>query len=111
MPSKNGKSNNPNGRPKGSPNKATTKARVAIADFVEGNVDRLNGWLDDIATDDPKEAFKCYMSVIEYNLPKLARSELVGDPENPLDMNIKITESDEDILKRYSEQQNKGAKK
>jgi len=64
------------GRVKGVPNRATANAREAIADFVEGNVDRLNGWLDAIADKDPKQAFDCFMSVIEYNIPKLARTEV-----------------------------------
>ena len=51
-------SNNPNGRPKGVPNKATTKAREAIAQLVDGNADRLVGWLDRVAEDNPGEAFK-----------------------------------------------------
>lgn len=65
----------PNGRPKGVPNKSTTQAREAIAMFVEGNVDRLNGWLDAIAADNPKDAFDRFMSVVEYHIPKLARTE------------------------------------
>ena len=71
----------PPGRPKGTPNKATADARAAIALFIEGNVDRLNGWLDDIAEDDPKDAFNAFMSVIEYHVPKLARTEHQIDPE------------------------------
>lgn len=63
------------GRPKGLPNKATSQAREAIAKFVEGNVDRLNGWLDDIALESPKEAFDRFMDVVEYHIPKLARTE------------------------------------
>lgn len=67
---------NPNGgRPKGVPNKATSAAREAIAAFVDGNVDRLTTWLDAIAAKDPKNAFDCFMSVVEYHIPKLARSE------------------------------------
>lgn len=63
------------GRPAGTPNKATTQAREAIAAFVEGNVERLNGWLDAIAADSPKNAFDCFMDVVEYHIPKLARQE------------------------------------
>lgn len=66
------------GRVAGVANKATTEARIAIKSFVEGNVERLNGWLDRIAETDPDAAFKAYMSVLEYNIPKLARSEVTG---------------------------------
>lgn len=74
MPVK-GKTNNPNGRPKGAPNKATLQAREAIAAFVDGNAHRLTEWLDRIAQDNPKAAFDCFQSVIEYHIPKLARTE------------------------------------
>lgn len=73
-----GKTGNPNGRPVGVPNKSTMLAREAIATFVEGNVDRLNGWLDAIAKDNPRDAFNCFMDVVEYHVPKLARTELTG---------------------------------
>lgn len=66
------------GRPLGSANKATIQAREAIALFVEDNVERLNGWLDAIAAESPKDAFDRFMSVVEYHIPKLARSELTG---------------------------------
>lgn len=63
------------GRPKGQSNKVTLQAREAIAAFVDGNAHRLAGWLDAIAEKDPKQAFDCFQSIIEYHIPKLARSE------------------------------------
>jgi len=75
VPYEKGQSGNPNGRRSGSTNKATKNAREAIADFVDGNADRLNGWLDAIAAKDPEKAFHCLMSVVEYHIPKLARTD------------------------------------
>lgn len=66
------------GRPKGLANKSTQKAREAISLFVEGNIDRLQDWLDQIAEKDPEKAYRCFMDVIEYHIPKLQRSELTG---------------------------------
>lgn len=66
------------GSRKGIPNKATQAAREAIAEFVDGNAHRLQDWLDRIAEDDPEKAFSLFQSVIEYHVPKLARSELTG---------------------------------
>jgi|TARA_R110000822_G_scaffold46573_4_gene123896 hypothetical protein len=79
------------GRPAGIPNKSTTKAREAIAAFVDGNADKLQEWLDQIAMDErygPKTAFDCFMAVAEYHVPKLARQEHVGDAAAPIKIEI-----------------------
>lgn len=65
------------GRPKGSPNKATANAREAIARLVDGNAERLQEWLDQIAEDEgPKAAFQCFSDLLEYHVPKLSRAEV-----------------------------------
>jgi hypothetical protein len=83
------------GRAAGTPNKATAAAREAIARFVDSNAGRLQEWLDAIAdgqkgpTDEegnetwvihpnPVKAFELFQSVIEYHVPKLARTEVSG---------------------------------
>lgn len=67
------------GSRKGVPNKSTAQAREAIAMFVDGNADRLQGWLDQIAEDKgPQAAFDCFTSLLEYHVPKLARHEHTG---------------------------------
>jgi hypothetical protein len=69
------------GRAPGTPNKATQSAREAIARFVDLNAPRLNEWLDEIAADPkhgPNEAFKRVQEILEYHVPKLARTELTG---------------------------------
>lgn len=69
------------GRVKGVPNKATADARAAIALFVDTNASRLQGWLDSIASDPkkgPEVAYRCVLDLLEYHVPKLARTELTG---------------------------------
>jgi hypothetical protein len=88
------------GRQVGTPNKATTDARRAIADFVDGNAHRLTEWLDSVAQGvrdadgniivppNPSKAFDMFQSVVEYHVPKLARHELTGDKENPVEISL-----------------------
>jgi hypothetical protein len=78
------------GRALGSPNKATAAAREAIAAFVDGNADRLQGWLDEIHADKGAEAaFKCFSDLLEYHVPKLARHEHSGVDGKPQELNIR----------------------
>jgi hypothetical protein len=75
------------GRSVGTPNKSTALAREAIAKFVDGNSHKLQEWLDEIAMNEklgPKVAFDCFMQVAEYHVPKLARTEQVGDETAPV---------------------------
>lgn len=96
------------GRPPGSPNRVTKEARAAIADFVDGNAHRLQEWLDRVAngvarTDkdgnqmfdedgnpmwlvppNPEKAFNLFQGVVEYHVPKLARSEMTGAGGGPI---------------------------
>ena len=56
--------------------------------FVDNNAGRLQGWLDQIANGvqdpetkeylvppNPEKAFQLFQSVVEYHVPKLARTE------------------------------------
>ena len=66
------------GRRMGEPNKAKRAAREAIGLFVDGNAHRLQVWLDKIAEKDPEKAFALFQSVIEYHVPKLARTDITS---------------------------------
>jgi hypothetical protein len=84
------------GRPKGVGNKSTGMAREAIARFVDGNAPSMQKWLEQVAdgvkNDDdkfivfpnPEKAFGMLQSVMEYHLPKLARTEHSGDEDQPV---------------------------
>ena len=70
------------GRAKGVPNKSTADVKEAIAAFTSANVDKLDMWLNSI--DDPAKRLDLYFKALEYTMPKLARSELVGDKAQPI---------------------------
>jgi hypothetical protein len=55
--------------------------RAALAQFAEGNFGKLQGWLDRVAARDPAKAADLFLRMLEYYIPKLARTELASDPE------------------------------
>lgn len=66
------------GRQKGTPNKATTAAREALAVFMDGNIHRLQDWLENIEHNDGAQAaFRAYASLLEFHVPKRQRVEAV----------------------------------
>lgn len=69
------------------PSKSTLMAKEAIARFADDNADRMQAWLDAVAADEkhgPAVAFKMLMDVMEYHLPKLARTEVTGANGGPV---------------------------
>lgn len=67
------------GRPKGVPNRSSLVAREAIASFIDGNAERIQGWLEEIyAEKGAQGAWDCFVDLIEYHVPKLARTEVTG---------------------------------
>ena len=95
------------GSRKGIPNKATADARMAIGEFVDGNAHRLQAWLDQIAegvqdpqtheylvAPNPEKAFTLFQSVIEYHVPKLARTDttLSGPDGGPVEVRGMVVE-------------------
>jgi hypothetical protein len=90
MAYKKGQSGNPAGKPAGTPNRATRAAREAIAAFVDGNAEKLSQWLDEIyLADGPKAAFNCFTDLVEFHVPKLARTEVTAEVEHSGEVGIR----------------------
>ena len=84
------------GRKAGVPNKATTEAREAVKALLDANLPYLQTWLyntaeglkDDetgkyIVLPNPGKACDIVQNMVEYAVPKLARTEVVGDVTAP----------------------------
>ena len=56
--------------------------------LVEDQTENLAGWLEKIAQKDPQAAFRCLMDVMEYHIPKLARTEHVGEGGGPVQTTV-----------------------
>lgn len=82
------KKGNP-GRPKGTKNKATQRIREAIANILEGKIDEVNQWIDDI--EKPEEKVRALTGLIEFAVPKLQRTELEHDIADNQITGVEIT--------------------
>ena len=80
------------GRPKGAINKATKHFRDTVNSLLENNADNVEKWLKEVAEGDivhdrkpdPYKALDLMAKLAEYAAPKLARTELIGDPDAPV---------------------------
>lgn len=76
------------GRTKGTPNKSTAEVREAIAAFASANVGQMGIWLNEIES--PEKKLDLFLRAIEYHVPKLARTEVAGDPNAPILQKIEL---------------------
>jgi hypothetical protein len=85
------------GRKPGIPNKATQEAREAVKAILDSNLPFIQSWIqqtadgifDDkagkyIVQPNPAKACEIVQNLVEYSVPKLARTEVVGDAKAPL---------------------------
>lgn len=78
------------GRKKGVPNNTTRDVRAAIAAIAEKKAGEVEQWLSLVAADDPAKALDLYLRMIEYHIPKLARSEVTGEGGGPLKVEARL---------------------
>jgi hypothetical protein len=91
-PKQKGKTNNPNGRPKGIPNKVTQDFRDTVRRLLEDNSQNFGRWLSLVAEGDgseqgkpdPGRALDLIAKLAEFAAPKLGRIEHAGDQEQPM---------------------------
>lgn len=80
MPHRKGITNNPFGRPKGTPNKTTAEMREAIQAFVERNIQQMQ---DDFDQLDSAERLRILERFMQYLLPRYA-----SQPVEPINTNL-----------------------
>lgn len=69
-----GKTNNPNGRPKGTPNRVTTTIRNWLVELINDNRERIEA---DLQSLDPKDRLSFIEKLLPYLLPKVERADEV----------------------------------
>ena len=73
-----GKTNNPNGRPAGSPNKITAEVRQSLQSALSGEIEKIGKLLESL---EPKERLEIIVKLLQYILPRL-ESETVNLDRN-----------------------------
>ena len=66
------------GRPAGQLNRSTEQAKLTIARLANRGLDNISEDLEKIRKQDPLEAAKLYLKLLEYIVPKKAQMELSG---------------------------------
>lgn len=92
-----GTTNNPNGRPKGRPNKITSEMKGWIQQLINNNRERLEG---DLQALEPKERWQVVERLLNYCIPK--QSAIDGD----LKMNMLTDEQLDTIINQLINQMN-----
>lgn len=67
------------GRPHGALNRSTEQAKLAVARLANQGLDALREDIEKIRKQDPVEAAKLYMKLLEYIVPKKAQMEISGE--------------------------------
>lgn len=73
---KKGNTNNPNGRPKGMPNKITRELREWISKFIDENRAQVQ---KDWMKLEPKDRIQAFQSLLKYVLPTLQSVQVTDD--------------------------------
>ncbi len=82
-----GITNNPNGRPKGVPNKVTTDLRLWITNFLEDNLEQIQ---QDWKILESKDRIVLFEKLLKYALPTLQATNLTTDFEKLTDKQLDI---------------------
>jgi len=69
-----GKSGNPNGRPKGTPNRSTRAVRQALEATLSNEIDNLPAMLEQL---DPRDRVTALARLLPYILPRMELSEVI----------------------------------
>jgi len=96
MGQKKGQTGNPNGRPKGTPNKVTAEMKEKIQLFVESNFETLQKDFDNV---DAKDRLIIFERLLKYVIPTKIEQENVKPDESPEQINIIIDGTRIDLTK------------
>lgn len=96
MGQKKGQTGNPNGRPKGKPNKVTAEMKEKIQLFVASNFETIQKDFENV---DAKDRLIIFERLLKYVIPTKIEQENVKPDESPEQINIIIDGTRIDLTK------------
>jgi hypothetical protein len=86
------------GRPPGGLNRSTEQAKLTIARLANRGLDNISEDLEKIRKEDPLEAAKLYLKLLEYIVPKKAQMEISGQLDQRIhQISVNINKSGSEI--------------
>jgi len=86
------------GRPVGALNRSTEQMKLSIARATNRVLDDLPTIMDKLMREDPKAAVDLSIKLLEFNLPKLSRTEMRAEIEQRIhQIAVNITQSNDAI--------------
>lgn len=76
------------GRVKGVPNKVTRDTRQMVAAIATRMAEEVEGWIRRGSKRDPLGAAGKYLQMLEFHIPKLARTEITGKDGKPVTVQV-----------------------
>jgi len=97
-----GKTNNPNGRPKGISNKATIEVREKIKTIIDAETEFVSEVLKDLRQDNPVQYLTIYEKLLSYVTPK--KRDITSDDKpisipQPINITVDSSETAETLKK------------
>ena len=72
------------GRPKGSINRSTEMMKLSVARATNKVLDELPAIMEEMIKKDPKSAVDLAIKLLEFNMPKLSRTEMRAEIEQKI---------------------------
>jgi len=98
-----GRTNNPNGMPKGTKHKKTLQWEALGAMITEDCTEKVMQYLNDLWRKDKDAYFKAYTQLLEYFKPKLGRTEHTGRDGEPIQTTTTIQVMTDDHANKLKE--------
>jgi len=101
MGQKKGQTGNPDGRPKGVPNKTTKQARELFVAIMNGQIDYIAEALEAVRQESPTKYLEALAKLFQYTMPKQIDVKTDGEPINTIKL-VRGNEGVDDEAQRGS---------